>query len=66
MPKKQSLQKVYPKWMKGFKVRISIDGEPGTGKSLIANMIWKMLEDKKMPRGMQASEEHVIYTSLKD
>ena len=48
----------------GFKVIIKIEGDPGTGKSIIWNLIWKALEDSHYPHGYSTEYEHVIFTAL--
>lgn len=50
----------------GFKIRVVILGEPGTGKSIIHNFLFNALRKNGYPVGLDIEHEHEIVTRLKD
>ena len=50
----------------GFKVRIIVTGEPGSGKSVILNLIYHALKQQKYPIALDYAYEYEIATRMKD
>lgn len=63
LPERVDLDKEF---IKQFKIRIVIEGEPGVGKSIIRDVIYNHLKNLMYPTGWTAKDEFALYTSLKD